>query len=166
MKNLRWTALVVPFAMYVFACTQDAAWFFGPGGFMEENLEFAGWGLVLLGPLLIYYPLAFCAWLANPLFFMSIYWLLKGRNRASLVASVFATACSLLPLAMLDIESTLRWQSPLALVSKDGSLELRLGYALWVGSHLLMLLATACQWCLPRETEPTHCPDRDIELRD
>jgi hypothetical protein len=166
MKDIRFAALVAPLVAFVFSCTQVAAWMPARGGFMEEDMEFAGWCLVVVGPFFIFHPLVYCSWLANPLFLMSIYWFHKDRRTEALVASVLATVSSFVPLAMLDIESTLRWQSPIALVSRNGNLELRIGYLLWVGSHLLMLLATACQWCLPCEAAPARCPDRGIELRD
>ena len=154
-SRLRVGTATVSLGMFLLACALTAG--HGHGGFLEDGVDPVGWQLLVFGwmagPLS---PLVCLAWIANPLWVLSLVVLWRRGYRAALLSSGSAGALSLIPLAMLGWGSfpELRGESPVALVFSGGRLELRLGYFIWVGSQMVLFAGASLLWLGSRRAAP------------
>jgi hypothetical protein len=145
--------------MFILACVLTAG--HGHGGFLENGVEPVGWWLLVFGwmagPVA---PLLCLAWIANPLWGLSLVALWRRGYRTAVLSSGSAAALSLIPLVLLGWDSVpeLRWESPIALVFGGGSLELRPGYFIWVGCQAVLVAGMSFLWLVERHAEPFAAP--------
>jgi hypothetical protein len=135
------------FGLFALSCLLPAGFWSGP--FLEDGVESVGWRLVVFGWQLM--PLVGpvgLAWLANPLLGAALL-CVRGRNyAAATVISGIALGLSLLPLILLPNSwlGKIQLQPMPAWVFREGRLQFRSGYFVWVCSQGLMMLVAARWW--------------------
>jgi hypothetical protein len=136
-------ALAVILTLFVLSCALPAG--YGQGGFLDDGVELMGWRMLVFGWMIPPFTLA---WLANPLWTISLFLLWKKNSRRAAILSGAAMALCMGPLAWLTASELgeIRLNSPMAWVFQGGHVELRLGYFVWVGSHFMLFLLASCLW--------------------
>ncbi len=145
---LRATLMVLSACVFVLACALPAA--HGHGGFLEGGVDPDGWHLLLTGWMAVmFFSVYFLAWMANPLWALAVVCLWKREDGAAALLAAAGAVLSLIPLGALLWSSgvpAIRLEPPVALVFSGGSLELRVGFFVWVCGQLLLLACATLLW--------------------
>jgi hypothetical protein len=143
-------AIAVACGLFMLSCGLEVG--HGEGGFLEDGFEPLGWQLLIYGWMLPD-PALVLTWLSNPVFLGSLVYSLRKAYAPATILAALGAACGAIPLLWVASSSSVgvRLESPVALTWMEGRLELRLGYFVWVASHLLMFLTTLASWRQVRE---------------
>lgn len=120
-RAARLSLTVAVVGLYLAVCVLSGFW--GRGGFLEGGTDVPGFVLVIGFP-----PLSCTCWFPIVGMIISARWLWEGRDRRA-----FILACiNILPVAF--------WLP----VENPGRFELRVGYYLWLASHVLWAVGIGC----------------------
>jgi hypothetical protein len=119
---------------------------YGEGGFLESGVVAYGCDLLAIG----WFFGPWLAWLANPLLALALVCVWKRQEGVAAVSAGVGTGLSLTPLYSLGgfRVPDFRLEPPIAIVFHDCVRELRLGYFLWVVSHVVLFVWSVSLWYL------------------